>query len=565
MATVAHYMNHVRIYKDNPLITTSKLPQFITYLVTRSWRKMHRRIHHWSSQGFIYYLGQVDEATLRDAVQPVSPLRNDSSFSVRLMGMDRKNVIRKFVTTTSTGMPLAITSLLTSCRDMEMMPRREGLEKEDEVSGLYNKTTCFEFHQLLVSILLSFGKALDGYADAHGKKRFEDLVDRAEEVYECGTLLWFIGYSRILRSHLNVLREEGWLHLPANSKEDLDKFSDFTKFKKTKDQVIVQPIDEVNGDADGAGSSDESGVDDCGDEGGEDEDERAAKDQVIVQPTDEVDRGADEARNSGEDGVDDCGNEGSEDEDECTAQDQVIVQPTDEVDDGADEAGNNGEDGVDDCGNGGSKDEDERAAKDQVIVQPTDEVDGGANEDEEFENIADTVVSSGLSKSFLDWIRLQVDRFQAARKITSFMKRTRTPPIALTLLAVRVPTPKPAGEVMEPWHETIKNLCVKSKNVKPEETIRILQEKIDKGKRAINASCDDEKKKTSIFHKFDAKTYQYNAAVHCEAALASMEKYPSAVVCDDALKAHIQVWFHFRYHRNVYKSDALHRISTTAQ
>ena len=499
MATVAHYMNHVRIYKDNPLITTSKLPQFITYLVTRSWRKMHRRIRHWSSQGFIYYLGQVDEATLRDAVQPVSPLRNDSSFSVRLMGMDRKNIIRKFVTTTSTGMPLAITSLLTSCRDMEMMPRREGLEKEDEVSGLYNKTTCFEFHQLLVSILLSFGKALDGYADAHGKKRFEDLVDRAEEVYECGTLLWFIGYSRILRSHLKVLREEGWLHLPANSKEDLDKFSDFTKFKKTKDQVIVQPIDEVNGDADGAGSSDESGVDDCGDEGGEDEDERAAKDQVIVQPTDEVDGGANEAGNNGEDGTDDRGNEGGEDE------------------------------------------------------------------DEEFENIADTVVSSGLSKSFLDWIRLQVDRFQAARKITSFMKRTRTPPIALTLLAVRVPTPKPAGEVMEPWHETIKNLCVKSKNVKPEETIRILQEKIDKGKRAINASCDDEKKKTSIFHKFDAETYQYDAAVHCEAALASMEKYPSAVVCDDALKAHIQVWFHFRYHRNVYKSDALHRISTTAQ
>jgi hypothetical protein len=93
----------------------------------------------------------------------------------------------------------------------------------------------------------------------------------------------------------------------ANSKEDLDKFFGFTKFKNTKDQVIVQPTDEVDGDADGAGSSDESGVEDCGDEGGEDEDERAAKDQVIVQPTDEVDRGADEAGNSGEDGVDNCG------------------------------------------------------------------------------------------------------------------------------------------------------------------------------------------------------------------------------------------------------------------
>jgi hypothetical protein len=281
-----------------------------------------------------------------------------------------------------------------------------------------------------------------------------------------------------------VLCKEGWLHLPANSKEDLDKFFDFTKFKNRKDQVIVQPTDDLDRDADGAGSSDEGGVDDCGYEGGEDEDECAAKDQVIVQPTDEVGEDTDEAGSSDKGGDDDCGNEGGEDE------------------------------------------------------------------DEEFANIADKVVSSGLSKSFLDWIRLQVDRFQAARKITSFMKRTRTPPINLTLLSVRVPKPKPAGEVMEPWQETIRNLCVKSKQVEPEETIRILQGKIYQGQCAVRTE------KTSIFHKFDSETYQYDAAVHCEAALASMEKYSSAVLCDDTLKSHIQVWFDFRYHRDVYKSDA---------
>jgi hypothetical protein len=188
VATVAHYIDYVRRHKDNLMIVTSKLPQFIEYLVTRSWKKMHRRIHHWSSQGFIYYLGQVDEAALRDAAPAASPLLNDSPLSMKLKSMDRKNAIQKFVTTTSTGMPLAITSLLTACRDMEMMPRREGLDDEDEVSGLYNKTTSFEFHQLLVSTLLSFGKALEGYADARGKC-FEDLVDRAEEVYTCGALL----------------------------------------------------------------------------------------------------------------------------------------------------------------------------------------------------------------------------------------------------------------------------------------------------------------------------------------------------------------------------------------
>ena len=357
---------------------------------------------------------------------------------------------------------------------------------------------------------------LEGYADARGK-RFEDLVDRAEEVYACATLLWFIGYSRILRNHLKVLRKKGWLRLPANSKNDLDNFFRFTNFTNTKDQVKVQPTNEVDGDTDEAGSSDEGGVDDCGCEGGEDKDEHTAKDQVIVQPTDEVDEDTDKAGSSDEGGVDDCGYKGGEDKYECTAKDQVIVQPTDEVD-GVEEGGNNGEDRVDDCGH-----------------------EGGEDEDEEFEKIANAVVSSGLSKSFLDWIRLQVDRFQAARKITTFMKRTWTPHINLTLLAVRLPTPKPADAVMEPWQETIEDLCVKSNEVEPEEIICILQEKINQGKRSIDDSCDREKKKDSIFHKFDAETYQYTAAVHCEAALASMEKFPGAVVADDALRDRTQV------------------------
>ena len=500
--------------KDNPLITSGGLPEFITYLVTRSWKKMHRRIHHWSSQGFIYYLGKVDETALRDAAPAASPLRNDFPLASMLVDLDDTNDIQKFVMT-RTGMPLEIPSLLTASRDMEMMPRREGLEKKDEESGLYNKTTCFEFHQLLVSTLLSFGKALEGYADARGK-RFEDLVDRAEEVYTCGNILWSIGYSRILRSHLKVLCREGWLRLPVNSKNDLDKFFVFTDFTNSKDQVIVQPTDEVNEDTDEAGSSDEGGVDDSGGEGDKEEDERAAKDQVIVQP-DEVGGDTDEAGSGDKGGVDDSGDEGDEDEDGRAAKDQVIVQPTDEVDGGADEGGNNDEDGVD-YGN-----------------------EGGEDEDEEYKKLAETVVSSGLSKPFLEWIRLQVDRFQAARKITSFMKRTRTPHINLTLLAVRVPTSKPADAVMESWHKTIEDLCVKSNDVEPEETIRILQEKINEGKRAIDDSCDGQKKKDSIFHKFDDETYQYTAAVHCETALASIDKFPAAVVCDEALRDRIQV------------------------
>ena len=141
-----------------------------------------------------------------------------------------------------------------------------------------------------------------------------------------------------------------------------------------------------------------------------------------------------------------------------------------------------------------------------------------------------------LYTAFLEWIRLQVDRFQAARKITSFMKRTRTPRIDLTLLAVRRTEPKPVGEVMEPWGETIKDLCARapgSKGVDPEEIIHILEEKIRQGVQKTP--------KESIFHNFSAKTYDYNAIVHCEAALAAIDRFPGAVVCDDAVREHIRV------------------------
>ena len=61
---------------------------------------MHRRIRHWSSQGFIYHLGQVDETALPAAVELAAPLRNDTSLSAELIEMDRKNTIRDPATNT---------------------------------------------------------------------------------------------------------------------------------------------------------------------------------------------------------------------------------------------------------------------------------------------------------------------------------------------------------------------------------------------------------------------------------------------------------------------------------
>ena len=123
VATVAHYIDFVRRRKESPLITAHK-QWFILYLMTRSWKKMHRRISHWSSQGFIFCLSQVDEIALRAAVKPaVSLLQNDTRLSTKLIDMDHSGIIQDIFANTTTNMRSTIASLLAACQDMQTMPR----------------------------------------------------------------------------------------------------------------------------------------------------------------------------------------------------------------------------------------------------------------------------------------------------------------------------------------------------------------------------------------------------------------------------------------------------------
>ena len=456
VATVAHYIDFVLANKRNPDVMSRSLPQFTEYLLTRSWKKMHQRIHHWSSQGFIYQLSRVDETALRAVVEPaVPPLRNDIPLANKLVSLHSDDLIWNVIKYKRTDEPLMFNSLLTACQKMQTMPRSDRQDRSDEpldepdetqdepeVSGLYNRDTCFEFHQLLISTLLSFGKGLDEYRKYNGCKSdpqsFVNLVNCAYQVYDCGSLLWIIAYSRILQNHLRVLHNEGWITLPTNSKKNLDDYIDFTTFKNTKDQVTAL-------------------------------------------------------------------------------------------------------DGVDGAGKGSGDD-------------------GRGDEDEDFDTIAGKATVSGKldhAVAFREWIRLQVDRFQAARKITSFLKRTRTPPVNLTLLAIRHPKSMIAGEAMEPWRNTIRDIYTRTHGGEHEtdKIIRILQGIIVREAKT---------KPDSIFAKFISETYQYDASVHCEIIMAALKEFCASVVGTDALRDRIQVWFHFSYCPDVCKSDAWHRISTTA-
>jgi hypothetical protein len=318
---------------------------------------------------------------------------------------------------------------------------------------LYNKATCFEFHQLLVATLLSYGKTLDDLDSALHKKKpdLQRLVRIVDEVWTCASLLWSIAYSRALENHLETLRHNGWLALPVNGK--LSDYRDFTKFTGLKKQEIIT---------------------------------------------------ADKDKEDG-DGGDEWGSSMSDNP-----------------------AGIAGEDGE------------------------------GVQEGEEIRALYADKKPVGLADIYHRWIRLQVDRWHAARKITSSLVRSPNP-VDLTLLAVRYTSPRLATSVMNPWSSTISDLC-KGADIHPEPVIDALRDRIRR--EVQHPDCNP------IFKQFNpnpTKEIMYTGRVHCEAALASLLKYPGSEGDDDDLKKRLKVWSPRSYRHCICQFNVLHRIAITAQ
>src|SRR5882762_6989250 len=300
---------------------------------------------------------------------------------------------------------------------MQTLPRQEGRAKLRGLSALYSKATCFEFHQLLLATLLSYGKALDGFVaalDPHkSKPNFPDLVCRTDEVWICTSLLWSTAYSRILDNHLAILSANGWLGAPSNP--SYPTYSGFTTFSYAKEQTLTLFTDE---------------------------------DEEHWNEGEEI-----KALSAG-------------------------VEPSD----------------------------------------PAEKDEGSGHEGEEIDT---DIEPGGQADLYRRWIRLQVDRWQATHKITTILARSPTP-VNLTLLAIRYIPPQPADSVMNPWCGTIRDLC-QTVGIDPKPVIDTLVDKIGNELR-------NNPRHNSIFRKFDPnpkKAIQYATRVHCEAALASLLKYPS--------------------------------------
>jgi hypothetical protein len=97
-----------------------------------------------------------------------------------------------------------------------------------EDDGVYDTTTCFEFHRFLIATLLAYGKALGGLKKAYEKdvKDMNDLVQKCHHVWLCCQLLSKIASSRMICQHLIACQE--LLSLPSSNKRKA--YNDYTKF-----------------------------------------------------------------------------------------------------------------------------------------------------------------------------------------------------------------------------------------------------------------------------------------------------------------------------------------------
>ena len=93
--------------------------------------------------------------------------------------------------------------------------------------GVYTEATCYEFHQLLVALLIAYANVLGALCkaewDLEEHRDMETMKmrkDCTEKVWQC-TYLWWIACLHIFWQHLVLLCRGLWLHQPIDSQREL--------------------------------------------------------------------------------------------------------------------------------------------------------------------------------------------------------------------------------------------------------------------------------------------------------------------------------------------------------
>jgi len=159
-------------------------------------------------------LGRIGNEELRNEVSTNSHQisaesidRNDPKLAMTVTEMVENGQMKSLLELSRCLNRWDFTPLVTSFNRMKNVQPRED-------DGMYDVTTCFAFHQLLIATLLAYGKALGALQKAAEKrKNMGDLVTKCSPVWLCGSLLSKIASLRMLRQHLIACKP--FLHIPT--------------------------------------------------------------------------------------------------------------------------------------------------------------------------------------------------------------------------------------------------------------------------------------------------------------------------------------------------------------
>jgi hypothetical protein len=217
------------------------------YITASCWRKMQRRIQHWSSLGYIYILGRLEDKQILDQYKgcigriQINPHRTDTYLWSGLKALkdeEKTELVNHYTMRVDMQAAPSLDILLDVLECANTVPKSN--------SPTYNKETCVEFHKLLIAVLCGYGSSLVRY---HEKTKqitspTEESYAMLATVWRYTSLFWKIASSRMFAYHLQLLGQlsgEGML-LGMPNRYSKNVYQRFAKFG------LLEEVERVDGE-----------------------------------------------------------------------------------------------------------------------------------------------------------------------------------------------------------------------------------------------------------------------------------------------------------------------------
>lgn len=183
---------------------------FYTYIIVCCWRKLYRRIVHWSALGLIFNLANIDAESLRHISSPDDDVEPDGALG-RFFYSDQSLTSHE----TLMQYPCAVTEH-NPCPlpDLERL-RRAAIEFNGK--GIYRKSTIEDFHYFCVRLLVGYAVALAKLSESmKAGSSWDEVKKHIDAIIPISRSLLVIAHSRTLKHHLCALSSSrGLLEMPS--------------------------------------------------------------------------------------------------------------------------------------------------------------------------------------------------------------------------------------------------------------------------------------------------------------------------------------------------------------